>query len=123
MNLIEMDIDDSFDFHCPKTGKMILGPDYFEVSDATAFCYSPEANDFESIADEYQPLWQKIEEQYGEEEFGDELFKRFCDALLKDHPNLVIFGFTTHGIACGPVSNTIYVCIDFAYGCDDPEEG
>ena len=37
MNLIEMDIDDSFDFYCPKTGKMILGPDYFEVSDATAF--------------------------------------------------------------------------------------
>jgi len=121
MNLIEMDIDDSFDFYCPKTGKMILGPDYFEVSAATAFCFSPEANDFESIADAYQPLWEKIEEQYGEVDFGGELFKRFCDALLKEHPNLVIFGFTTHGIACGPVSNTIYVCIDFAYGCDEPD--
>lgn len=60
MNLLEMDIHDSFDFFCPKTGKMILGPDYFEVSDATAFCFSPDAGDFESIADEYQPLWEKL---------------------------------------------------------------
>jgi hypothetical protein len=121
MNLIEMDIDDSFDFYCPKTGKMILGPDYFEVSEASAFCYSPEANDFELIADEYQPLWQKIEAQYGEEELGDDVFNRFCGDLLKEHPNLVIFGFTTRDIACGPVANTIYVCIDFAFDCYDPE--
>jgi len=92
MNLMEMDINDSSDFYCPKTGKMILEPDYFEDSDATAFCFSPEASDFDSIADEYQPLWQKIEGQDGEEEFGAELFKRFCDALLKEHPNLVILG-------------------------------
>lgn len=91
MNLIEINIDDSFDFYCPKTGKMILGPDYFEVSDATAFCFSPEAIDFESIAEEYQPLWRKIKDQYGEEEFGAKLVKRFCAALLTEHPNLVIF--------------------------------
>jgi hypothetical protein len=107
MNLIEMDIDDSFHFYCPKKGKMILRPDYLEVSEATAFCFSPEANNFESIAEQFKPLWQKIEEQYGEEDFGDELFKRFCGTLLQEHPHLVIFGFTTHGIACGPVSNTI----------------
>ena len=121
MKLIEMDIDDSFDFYCPKTGKRIRGPDYFEVSDATTFCFSPEAGDFDSLAEEYQPLWKRIEEQYGEEELGNELFKQFCDALLNKHANLVIFGFTTHGIACGPVCNTIYVCIDFAYGCEEPD--
>jgi len=121
MNVLEIDIDESFHFYCPKTGKLILGPDYFDASEATAFCFSPEAGDFDSIAEEYQSLWQKTEVQHGEAEFGDELFRRFCTALLGEHPNLVIFGFTSHGIACGPVSNTIYVCIDFAYGCEEPK--
>lgn len=71
-----MDIDDSFDFYCPKNGKLILGPAYFEVSAPTTFCFSPEANEFDSIAEEYQPLWKKLEAEYGKEEFGDELFKQ-----------------------------------------------
>ena len=55
-------------------------------------------------------------------EYGGELVKRFCDALLNEHPNLVIFGFTTHGIECGPVSSTIYGCINFAYGCENEDD-
>lgn len=122
MNLFELDIDDSFDFYCPVTGSQILGPEFFHPSPATVFTFSPEAGDFDSIDEPYKAIWDSIEEQFGEEEFGNELWSRFCKRLGKEHPNLLVFGFTSHGIACGPVSNTIYVAIDFAYGAEGDEE-
>ncbi len=100
---------------------MILGLDYFEASDATVFYFNPTANDFDSIADKYQPLWKKLDGLYGKEYFGDEFFKRFTAALLKKHPNLVVFGCSSYEIVCGPISNAIYLCIDFAYGCEEPK--
>jgi hypothetical protein len=121
MNSFDLDIDDDFNFFCPITGTQILGPDFFEPSDATVFTFSPEAGDFDSISEPYKSIWDEITEKHGEEEFGDELWERFCKRLAEEHPNLLLFGFTTHGIACGPVSNTIYVAIDFAHGCDDGE--
>ena len=121
MNSFDLDIDDDFNFFCPITGTQILGPDFFEPSDATVFTFSPEAGDFDSISEPYKAIWDEITEKYEEEEFGDELWERFCKRLTEEHPNLLLFGFTTHGIACGPVSNTIYVAIDFAHGCDDGE--
>ena len=48
-----------------------------------AFSFSREAGDRDPIVDEYWPLWNRIEEPYGAEEFGDGLLKRFFDALLK----------------------------------------
>lgn len=53
---------------------------------------------FNSIAEAHHPLWQKIEDQHGEEVFGNHVFNRFCEALLKDdHHNVIFFGFTTPG--------------------------
>jgi hypothetical protein len=122
MNLFELDIDDSFDFFCPMTGEQILGPDFFHPSAATVFTFSPEASDFESIAEPFKTIWDEIESLYGEDEFGTDLWDRFCERLAKEFPNVLVFGFTTHGIACGPVSNTIFVAIDFAFGGDDDED-
>ena len=122
MNLFEIDIDDSFDFYCPVTGSQILGPDFFHPSPATAFSFSPEAGDFESIDEPYKAIWDSIEAEAGEAEYDHELWNHFCDKLRTEHPHLLIFGFTSHGMACGPVSNTIYVAIDFSYGCDDGDE-
>ena len=34
------------------------------VSDATAFSFSPEPGECDSIVDEYRPIWNRIEEQY-----------------------------------------------------------
>ena len=121
MNSFDLDIDDDFNFFCPITGTQILGPDFFEPSDATVFTFSPEAGDFDSIGQPYKSIWRRIQKKYGDDAFGDDLWKRFCRRLAKKHPNIMIFGFTTHGIACGPVSNTIYVAIDFAHGLDDGE--
>jgi hypothetical protein len=121
MNLFELDIDDSFSFYCPITGSQILGPDFFHPSAATVFVFSPEAGDFESIDEPYRTIWDEIEERYGEEEFGTDLWDRFCQRLNKEHPHLLVFGFTSYGMACGPVSNTIYVAVDFSYGSEDEE--
>ncbi len=70
----------------------------------------------------YRAIWRRIEKKYGDDAFGDDLWKRFRGRLARKHPNILIFGFTSHGIACGPVSNTIYVAIDFAHRCDDGED-
>ena len=121
MSLFELDIDESFDFYCPITGSQILGPDFFHPSPATVFTFSPEAGDFESIDEPYKAIWDNIEERFGEEEFGSDLWDRFCACLNREYPNVLIFGFTSHGMACGPVSNTIYVAIDFAYSTEDEE--
>ena len=123
MNLFELDIDDSFDFFCPVTGAQILGPDFFSPSPATVFTFSPEAGDFDSIDEPYKLIWDAIEEQFSEDEFGSDLWNRFCERLRKEHPNLLVFGFTSHGMACGPVSNTIYVAIDFAFATEDEGAG
>lgn len=122
MNLFELDIDDSFSFFCPVTGLQILGPDFFHPSAATVFTFSPEAGDFESIDEPYKAIWDEVEDQFGEDEFGSDLWNRFCARLGKEHPELLVFGFTSHGMACGPVSNTIYVAIDFSYGGDDADD-
>lgn len=122
MALFELDVDDSFNFYCPITGLQILGPDFFHPSDATAFTFSPEAGDFESIDEPYKVIWEEIESQYGDEEFASDLWDRFCKRLADEFPQILVFGFTTHGIACGPVSNTIFVAIDFAYGGDDEQD-
>jgi len=121
MNIYELDIDDSFNFFCPITGTQILGPDFFEPSEATVFSFSPEACDFDSISEPYRSIWDAVARKHGEDDFGNELWNRFCKRLAKEHPNLLIFGFTTRGIACGPVSNTIYIAIDFAHGGDDAD--
>ena len=59
----------------------------------------------------------------GAQILGPDLWSRFCERLRKEHPNLLVFGFTSHGMACGPVSNTIYVAIDFAFATEDEGAG
>ena len=54
------------------------------------------------------------------EDFADECedglsnVERFL-AAIKDKPNLVVFAITTSGIARGPVSSTMHICIDMNY--------
>ena len=122
MNLFEIDIDEAFDFYCPITGSQILGPDFFHPSPATVFTFSPEAGDFETIDEPYRSIWNEVEEEHSDDDWGSDLWNHFCQRLREEHPNLLIFGFSTHGIACGPVSNTIYVAIDFAFGDAEHDE-
>lgn len=116
MNLVKMDVDQSFTFHCPITGALILSPDRFEPSAATAFSFSPEAGDFDIARRSLRSLWRTLNDRYGDDEFFPDLWGRFCRRLAKRKPEIVVFGFTSHGMACGPVSSTIYLGIDFSYG-------
>jgi len=126
MTHIEMDVDDDFEFFCPRTGTAILGPEHFEPSAATAFYFVPEAPDFQLLNDalvgKLKPLLD-AEDQVDEEDISMtcDVFERFSRAVLTDHPNLVLFSFTSHGMACGPVSSTLHICIDFAHGCEEPD--
>jgi hypothetical protein len=116
MNLVEMDVDQSFTFYCPITGELILSPDRFEPSAATAFSFCPEAGDFDMARRSLRSLWRTLNDRYGDDEFFPDLWRRFCRRLAKQKPEIVVFGFTSHGMACGPVSSTIYLGIDFSHG-------
>ena len=113
MQNIELSLD-HFDFYCPITGVQILGDEHYEPSPATAFVYSPEAEEFEHIVERLEAVDSKVNTEEIMEEEPFERFERFCEAI-KDEPNIVIFSITTHGMACGPVSSTIHVAIDMNY--------
>ena len=118
MKCIEFDIDHSFEFFCPITGTPILGQDSFERSEAMAFAYCPEAGCVESCDDTAAKLWEEMEEKEAESCDFD-AWEQFKEKMAADNPYLVLFGFTSYGMACGPVSNTIYVCIDFAHRLEE----
>lgn len=123
MQIVEMDVDMDFSFFCPITGKQIIGPENVEASPATAFIFSPDANDFEYLTPELRPVWEAIVEGEGDddEDLDGDHFERFREKV-KDMPTFVVFSLTSHGIACGPVSSTVLIAIDFAYGGEEQNE-
>lgn len=118
MKCIEFEIDDSFEFFCPMTGTPVFGEDSFEPSKATVFVYSPEAGCVESCDDATAKVWEEVEEKEAESCDFD-AWEQFKAKMSADNPYLVLFGFTSYGMACGPVSSTIYVCIDFAHRLEE----
>lgn len=56
--------------------------------------------------------FSRIIKQY---EVSEELEPGACDAELLDKlpESAVVFAFTEHGLACGPVSTTVVHCIEF----------
>jgi hypothetical protein len=117
VNDIEVDI--SFRFHCPVTGELVTGPEHHGPSSATAFLLGPEAEEFDFLSPELEPIWQAVRDAHDEDEQSPwQLFEEFCQRL-EGYENLVLFSLTSSGIACGPVSSTVHVCIDFSRLPDD----
>ena len=111
-------------FHCPRTGQQIVGPDGpFRASPATAFCYVFEGSDFEYIDPKLEGTWSEVlDSDASPDENEDEdkdLYDLFLERLQLD--GLVIFRITEHGMACGPVSITADIAIDFAVDLEDGE--
>ena len=125
MQIIELDVDVDHCFFCPVTGKLILAPEEYAPSPATAFVLPPEAEDFDSMQPGLRRIWDKVRADSGHEDAAPwELLEPFCKEL--DHEeNLVLFNLTSHGMACGSVSSTVHLCIDFAHGSRnfDGDEG
>lgn len=126
MQIIELEVAVEHRFYCPVTGQLILAPEEYTPSPATAFCLPPEAGDFDAMLPGLRKIWDKVQAESGEEDTMPwQLFEAFCKEL-EQHSNLVLFSLTTHGMTCGPVSDTAHLCIDFAYGVgeyDDESEG
>jgi hypothetical protein len=119
MHVIELDVDVDHSFYCPVTGQLILAPEDYKPSPATAFVLPPEAEDFDAMQPRLRKIWDKVKAASDDEDPQPwQLFEDFCKELEHDE-NLVLFSLTSHGMACGPVSSTVHVCIDFAHGSED----
>lgn len=122
MHINEIEVDIAFCFYCPMSGELVTGPEHYEPSPATAFLLGPEADDFDYLSPELEAIWEELRAAHDEDEQSPwQLFDEFC-RRLEGHDNLVLFSLTSSGIACGPVSSTVHVCIDFSYLADDEDE-
>lgn len=121
MHQVQLDLDHD-NFFCPATGFHILGPEHYEPSPATLFVYPEDAGEFEWYSRDLEKLESTInsDEVVDQCEDGLSNVERFLEAI-KDKQNLVVFTITTSGIACGPVSSTIHICIDMNYRAGDDE--
>jgi hypothetical protein len=119
MHVIELDVDVDHSFYCPVTGQLILAPEEYKPSPATAFVLPPEAEDFDAMQPRLRKIWDKVKAASDDKDPQPwQLFEDFCNEL-EHHSNLVLFSLTSHGMACGPVSSTVHLCIDFAHGSED----
>ena len=109
-------------FYCQATDFYVLSEEHYDASPATLFVYIEDAGEFEW----YSPELEKLESTVNTEEIEDECedglsnIERFL-AAIKDKLNLVVFTITTSGIACGPVSSTVHICIDMDY-CEEEDD-
>lgn len=121
MTLIELCLHHD-NLYCPATGHHILSSEHFSPSPATEFVFPVEGDDFECISPELKRIDEKVNPEGWEDELLDEdddldqpgRIERFLDAIV-DNPHLVVFKITTSGMACGPVSSTVYVGIDMDF--------
>lgn len=100
----------------------MLSAEHYEASSATLFVYHEDTGEFEWYSREFEKLEATINTEDVVDECEVELsnVERFL-AAIKDKPNLVVFTITTSGIACGPVSSTVHICINMDY-CKEEEE-
>ena len=122
MQIMELDVDVDYRFYCPMTGQLIMAPEEYKPSPATAFVLLPEAEAFDAMLPGLQKVWDNVRAASEDEDAAPwQLFEDFCKEL-GHRSNLVLFSLTSNGMACGPVSSTVHLCIDFAHGSEDFDE-
>lgn len=107
---------DSASFHCPVCGRVV----FTEDGDATQnpcehvlFSWINQVGEYYNPATDMQTL-------LGDQ---DAMLSPWDDEFLERCPeSAVLFGFTSHGMACGPVSLTIVHGIRFPKAAEDEEE-
>lgn len=114
---------------CPMTGEVVLAgydpetgeyfedivePEYEKIPTVT-FAFIEEIGEFSFIRDDIQQAIDDYRKGLPEED--SELVDDF-EILSEGHVNLgrspLVFSLTTHGMACGPVSSTVWVGLDLA---------
>jgi hypothetical protein len=117
MQKVSLELD-HFNFYCPVTGKLISSDQSYKASPATVFTYVDESGEFEDIIPELKEIWERVQEESGDEDCAIDLFEKFVETIRDD--GIVCFEITTCGIACGPVSSTVRIAINMNY-CDEAE--
>ena len=111
MQLIELSLD-HHKLYCPISGEPILEPEDVNRDAPSLVAYWVEMGiDYPFIKDEKLrqawETWSDTEEHGVDPESLAKWLKKY-----KADPNWVVFEITNHGIANGPVSNTVWFVLD-----------
>ena len=113
---------------CPITGKVVLigydpvsgefvdgvvEPDFASIP-TVLFHYISEVGDFDYIRDDLAEAIEKKRAALGDEGEDMDDFEILSEHLEAIGRVPVIFNLITHGMACGPVSGSVYVGLDLA---------
>lgn len=116
MKIIQCSPEMSTDrMYCPSTDEVIFAPDYEEINEnAEAFIayWHGEVLDQPSITDEkLKTAWDEYFEKWKDSEDID--IWDSVEKFLTDYknPNWIVYECTFHGMACGPVSTTVYIVV------------
>ena len=110
-----------FNFFCPATGAQILGDELCDDSVPTVMGYWVDLAledpvlknpDLAAAWDDYSTIYAA---KYEDEMPGSDELIEFLKAYKA--PTWAVFEITTSGMACGPVSSTVWMVVDL-----DPEE-
>ena len=107
-NCAELEVDLATPLFCPACGKVIFG----EGDDGTKcrhviFTFVSELGEFFDVSAKYQEIIEKIED-------GEDVFDFLEEARKQiNKPSILFLSVSSSGMACGPVSSTASVAIDF----------
>ena len=107
----------NYDFYCPVTGRLLTEGDPGQLDIPTFrglwvnnFFDEPTVS-CEALEKAWRSRYLKfLEEDEEEEVWVEDVLESFLKAY--EEPNWVGFELTTHGIACGPVCNTVWFVLD-----------
>jgi hypothetical protein len=115
MNYNTLDLD-HFNFFCPATGVQILGDELCDDSVPSLMGYWVDLSFEDPVLKnpDLHAAWESFSSAYAEENEEDSPGHEDLTAFLKvyDAPNWAVFEITTSGMACGPVSSTVWLVID-----------
>lgn len=116
MQIVELSLD-HYNFFCPATGIQIIGEDYPCNDDAPSLMgyWIDQALDLPYFnSKELEEAWTEFCNDHAKKNHG--LYPDLDDLenFLTGYPagSWVVFSITTCGIACGPVSMTVWFVID-----------
>ena len=128
MEIISYEPYSSEAMHCPSTGEDIFAPDMEQINvDADAFMgyWHHEVLDTPSIKDKVlKDAWDKFYDEYSKAEDDDlDIFEALIEFFKNyKNPDWVVYECTFSGIACGPISFTVWYVVKSDTIFEDREE-
>ena len=106
-NFAELETSEVTAIFCPVCGQLIMGEDEGDKCKHVMFTYIDVVGEFLDVAPKYKEILEKIEED-------EDIRNPFAKAVEQiKEPGVLFLSLTSSGIACGPVSSTACVAVDF----------